>query len=232
MSYVVLDAPKIVLADATLSSGDLLKVTLAVNATLTTAGQGLGDISLQLFDIMDLRMLSGLVGELFVTELCSQHKFLSRNPNIDGYPDALDVSRGGLIDTLLSLAPGAFIKFEHGGLEIKNTFGLKKARAHIGHRESRLPKIQKRLVWKAHHQETNSLIALQSDFVEGIPQVVAVFFSNELSQADWTKKQNPKEGSTMTSFSQTTSDAFDKLRRGLMLYRKDIGLDQYLGTDS
>ena len=232
MEYVVTDAPAIVLANATIGGAELLKAALAVNETLRSAGQGLGDISLQLFDIMDLRMLSGLVGELFVTELCNQTEFLVRNPNIDGYPDALDVSRGGIVDTLLSLAPSAFIKFEHGGLEVKNTFGLKKARAHIELRETRLPKIQKRLVWKAHHQETNSLLALHSDYVERIPQVVSVFFSNELSQEDWTKKQNPKEGSTMTSFSQTTSGAFDKLRRGLMLYRKGIGLEQYLGVDS
>jgi len=227
--YALADGSDIALTHHVVTCDDLVAATAAVNAALVRAGRTQGDVGLQLFDIMDLRMLSGLIGEMFVTELCRPHAFLGKNPNIDGYPDILDVSEPGLADRLREMPPVSFLNFNSGGLEVKNTFGEKKRKIHIAHRRARLSNLKGKLVWKAHHRETNNLVALQSDFVDEIPQIVSVFFSNELVQADWTQKQQPKSGSTMTSFCQTERSAFEKLRRGLKLYRTGIGVEKFLG---
>ena len=228
--YAISDAVDIRLKNAIVTSNDLLNAVVAVNTTLVKADERVGQTNLHLFDIMDLRMLSGLIGELFVAELCALHTdFLCKNQSIDGYPDICDVSLPGWRGKVSALPSSAFINFEHGGIEVKNTFGVKKAKAYIGQRDSRISRVQSVLVWKAHHRETNHLIALQSDFIEGIPQIIAVFFSNELTQNDWTVKQQPKTGSTMTSFCQTAKTGFQKLRAGLRIYRLDIGLERFLG---
>jgi hypothetical protein len=171
---------------------------------------------LDIFDIIDLRMLSGLIGELFSNVLAKSDERLLKNPNIDGYPDLCDVS-----DENLSLESIDFIKFPNGGIEVKNTFGVKKSGSTLLARETRREKIQRQLVWKAHHQFTNNLLALQSDYVENIPQIVAAYFSDQLCESDWTQKQNPSEGSTMTSFCQTTRTAFEKLKAGAIFADPD-----------
>ena len=229
--YAIADGSDIALTHHIVTCDDLVAATVAVNAALVSAERAKGDIGLQLFDVMDLRMLSGLIGEMFVTELCRRHAFLRKNPNIDGYPDVLDVSEPGLMDRLREMPPVSFLKFNNGGIEVKNTFGVKKPKFHIANRAARLSSVAGRLVWKAHHRETNNLVALQSDFVDGIPQIVAVFFSNELVETDWTRKQQPKSGSTMTSFCQTERSGFEKLRRGLKIYRKGVGLEKFLGIE-
>lgn len=228
MGYAIADASPIKLCDARVTTDALVDAITAANLTLSRAGEIAEGISLELFDIIDLRMLSGLVGEVFVAELCSRLPFLRKNPNIDGYPDLLDVSTKRAEASLASLPSDGYIKFPFGGLEVKNTFGVKKAKAAIPHRGSRVGLIDRKLVWKAHHRETNNLIALQSDYVDRVPQIIAAFFSAQLAPSDWTEKQQPAAGSTMTSFCQTTGSGFEKLRRGLKVYRQGIGLEAFL----
>ena len=162
------------------------------------------------------------------TEICKLEKRLYKNPNIDGYPDLCDISRPGTAALVKTLSLSNFLSYDDGGFEVKNTFGVKKQNTHIAAREVRLLKIQKRLVWKAHHRETNNLIAIHSDYIDGIPQIIAGFFSDKLTEVDWTAKQQPKDGSTMTSFCQTTPEAFEKLKSGLNFYMKDIGYEPFI----
>src|SRR5690242_13635597 len=189
MPFVTVSGADINLSADRLSNAALVSAAQALNDRLIGVSRGIGRLSLQVFDIMDLRMLSGLMGEMFVAELCRQNSFLFKNPNIDGYPDLLDVSTPGLLQKISTMKSEVFLNFPYGGLEVKNTFGVKKAKTHIGHRETRLQKIQECLVWKAHHQETNNLIALQSDYVERVPQIIAIFFADDLLREDWTIKQ-------------------------------------------
>ena len=192
----------------------LVQAANIVNDRLRKARSFNSLVGLDLFDVIDLRMLSGLIGEMFSLELANLEANLLKNPNIDGYPDLCDVSLAGARETCKAASADFFIEYPHGGLEVKNTFGVKKTGVEIQPRATRIGKIQKTLVWKAHHQKTNNLIALQSDYVDGVPQIVSAFFSKELLEEDWSVKQQPKAGSTMTSFSQTKPTAFSKLKAG------------------
>ncbi len=174
------------------------------SASLKTQGQ------LDVFGIIDLRMLSGLLGELLTTTIANNDVRLVKNPNIDGYPDLCDFSW-----PTPNLNERDFINFPSGGVEVKNTFGVKKAGVGIGPRETRKGKIRSNLVWKAHHQRTNNLLALQSDYIHGTPQIIAGYFSHDLVPSDWTAKSNPSLNSTMTSFCQTKPSAFQKLLDGM-----------------
>ena len=109
-----------------------------------------------------------------------------------------------------------YLAFPDGGLEVKNTFGVKRRGADLAQRQTRTGLIQKRLVWKAHHRMTNNLVGLHSDYIDGTPQIVAGYFASDLTVDDWTEKQQPKVGSTMTSFCQTRSSAFTKLSDGIL----------------
>jgi hypothetical protein len=229
INHHITNAPDIRLGNAVVTSASILQAVAAVNAALSRANEPIEDISFQLYDVIDLRMLSGLIGEMFVDEICDIHDFLRKNPNIDGYPDLLDLSTTSARQLADTTAIRQFLSFSHGGLEVKNTFGVKKAKTQIPPRATRLGKLKPTLVWKAHHQQTNDLVALQSDYVDRVPQIVAVFYSKDLTPADWTLKQEPRAGSTMTSFCQTRRSAFEKLRRGLRLYRVGFGLESFLG---
>ena len=104
-----------------------------------------------------------------------------------------------------------FLHYSDGGLEVKNTFGSKRTGMDLMPRHTRQGSINRRLVWKAHHRLTNYLIALQSDYLDRVPQIVRCFFSHTLSKDDWRKKAQPKEGSTMTSFTELYASGYKKL---------------------
>ena len=56
--------------------------------------------------------------------------------------------------------------------------------------------------WKAHHRQTNNLLAVLWDFIDEIPTIVACFYSNNLTTDDWGKIVQPKEdGGRTTSVS-------------------------------
>lgn len=184
--------------------------------------------NLDVYEIIDLRMLSGMIGEMLSTEICNLDGRLIKNPNIDGYPDLCDISLPRIKRESLTYNLDEYLSYKYGGFEVKNTFGVKKPGVHIQNRKMRLPYIQRKLVWKAHHRETNHLIALHSDYIDGIPQIVAGYYSGDLSEKDWTIKQQPKEGSTMTSFCQTTTSAFSKLKSGIIFYMKGINYEEFI----
>ena len=216
------------LQSGSISIGVFVKAATNVNERLRAATASTGKVKLDLYEIIDLRMLSGLMGEMFSAEVCRLDSRLMKNPNIDGYPDLCDVSMLGQRESVPKLSLEKFLAYEHGCFEVKNTFGVKKSNTHIVARASRIQRIQKKLIWKAHHRETNNLFAIHSDYVNGIPQVVAGFYSDSLTEDDWTVKQQPKDGSTMTSFCQTTTSAFEKLKAGLKFYMQGIGHEQFI----
>ncbi len=225
---VIASKANLALVQGEFSIDILVRAADTVNSRLRAAIAQKDGIRLDLYEIIDLRMLSGLIGELFSTELCKIDARLLKNPNIDGYPDLCDISAPGAAARAKALTLSNFIAYKYGGFEVKNTFGVKKAKTHIVPRETRLPKIQKALVWKAHHRKTNNLIAVQSDYIKGVPQLIAGFYSDELTEGDWTVKQQPRDGSTMTSFCQTTPAAFRKLKRGLKFFMEGIGHEQFI----
>jgi hypothetical protein len=180
---------------------------------------------IKLFEIFDLRMLSGLVGEIVVGHIAEFSGSCIRNPNIDGYPDLIcadTASRRAEISHALHCNPSYFVQYPHGGIELKNTFGTKGSGASdLLPGMTRVHSINRRLQWKAHHRRTNFLLGLFSDFIDGCPQVVAAMFSDSLAESDWSVKQEPKRGSAMTSFTVLQSSGHDKMRSRLLVCRDD-----------
>jgi len=191
-------------------------------------------MSLNIFEIIDFRMVSGLIGEALAVEFCKVSKHFIKNPNIDGYPDLLNISKPEYLAKVEEWKRNdlrQFIKYPYSGIEIKNTFGTKKANTVILPGQSRLGKINKKLEWKAHHVYTNNLLAIFSDYVEGVPQIIAAMYSDNLLESDWSEKQNPKEGSAMTSFSVIEKTGWAKLKAGIKICRDDSAYLLFLGQD-
>lgn len=176
-----------------------------------------------LFDILGLRNLSSFVGEVFKDQLARlMPDSVIPNPNQDGHPDLLALTREAkpYLDRLeregLTSAKEYFSPFPYGGLEVKATCGdtppaRVMAKPKIG--ESRLS-IMTGLNWKAHHRETNHLISLVWDFVDGIPTILAAFYRNDLSPDDWGRMVTPGEGSRTTSVSIMAGVGVRKMAAG------------------
>ena len=193
------------------------------------------EMAYSVLSILDFRMLSTLVSETLVSELDDLSENLVKNPNIDGYPDLLNAScpefREDIARWRLAKSE-AFIEYPHGGIEVKNTFGTKRSNSELIRGMTRINGIQPRLIWKAHHTYTNNLVATFSDYVDHCPQIVALMYSDELGESDWTPKQNPSSGSTMTSYTATKASGFAKLAAGLRLCRLEDPYLIYFGLRS
>jgi len=218
-----------------LDMDSLLNSVNTVNNKFKTLESRTEEMALNIFDAIDFRMLSGLVGETLVSELSNEISGLYKNPNMDGYPDLLDVSRNNYHSDYEKWEKNdlsKFIKFPYGGIEVKNTFGTKKSGVTLHPGNSRITKINKKPAWKAHHRYTNNLLALLSDFIDGCPQIVAVMYSDNLKEEDWAEKQNPKKESTMTSFSELKRPGWEKLLSGIRICRDDAKYLDFFGENS
>ena len=69
--------------------------------------------------------------------------------------------------------------------------------------------------WKAHHRNTNNLLSILWDFIDGIPAIAACFYRNDLTTDDWGKIVQPKsDGGRTTSVSIMTSSGVKKMCDG------------------
>jgi hypothetical protein len=163
------------------------------------------------YDLLQMRNLSAFVGAAFCQEMATVSDGLLRlNPHQDGYPDLLLMDDKG--KKLWVQLDGQhrekepFSPFATGGVEVKATCGdVPSARA-LTARGTGKPEIGdnriglvKNLNWKAHHRETNYLIALQWDFIDQVPAIVAVMYSRSLTESDWGKIVSPRDGGGRTT---------------------------------
>lgn len=169
---------------------------------------------INIFEILGMRNLSGIVGEYFgkCTVKAANGK-LHSNLHQDGYPDLL------LIDTpekkayLRSLyiekdgrkypnSKSDFSPFLYGGLEVKATCGSTPTATEtqpkplIGEQRIHL---LKSFDWKAHHRGTNHLLSVLWDFIDEVPTIVACFYRSDLTEDDWGRIVHPKEGGGRTT---------------------------------
>lgn len=163
-----------------------------------------------IFQLLGMRNLSSFIGEIMASELNRVMPGQVRpNPNQDGHPDLIALTPEGIqyIEAIEKAgqmsAKNNWSPYPHGGIEVKATCGstppaTKLAKPQIG--ESRWPLLIG-ADWKAHHQETNNLLAVYWDFVDGIPTILAVFYRNDLTANDWGAVITPGEGSRTTSVS-------------------------------
>ena len=216
----------------TLHSSFVTECANSVNTKLSELARETENFAFNLFDALDFRMLSGMVGELFIRQVAHNTVDYRENPNIDGYPDlcaTLSANQVKDFEVWRTRDLRQFIKYPHGGFEIKNTFGVKPTHQSLLPGQQRIYKINAKPDWKAHHRETNNLIAIQSDFIDQIPQIVAIYFSNNLHESDWSVKRNPKPGSAMTSFTVIEHSGWSKLKKNCICVRHETAYKQFAG---
>ena len=166
-------------------------------------------VSSHISDLLGLRNLSALVGQAFARELeVMSEGLLKLNPHQDGYPDLLLMDSIGAIefDNALPGSKNPFSPFLSGGIEVKATCGdvtsatdlnaIGKNKPQIG--DTRIDLVTN-VNWKSHHRETNYLIGIVWDFVDALPMIAAVTYSNSLIEEDWGKIVQPKEGGGRTT---------------------------------
>lgn len=217
MDYKIIDNSPIELNNLEIQVSELLIAIQNVNLKFEEIYYETSRMQLDIFDVLDFRNLSGMVGESFVKELATLNNNLAKNPSMDGYPDLVQISTPEMKKYFSNCDYEGFKKFKYGGIELKNTFGTKKSKVDLIKGEQRIDYINNKLDWKAHHRETNNLIALQSDYVNGVPKIVALYYSDTLIPDDWQEKLNPKGESAMTSFSTIGKSGFIKLQEGLKI---------------
>jgi hypothetical protein len=168
---------------------------------------------INIFETLGMRNLSGMVGEYFARSVVKVSGCkLEYNPHQDGYPDLLLVDtnqKKAFLDTLYTLKDNKrypidknhFSPFKYGGIEVKSTCGntppaKKVPKPLIG--EQRVGLVNS-FDWKAHHRETNHLLAVLWDFIDGLPTYVAAFYQEGLEVEDWGRLVKPKDGGGRTT---------------------------------
>jgi transcriptional regulator with XRE-family HTH domain len=125
-------------------------VLVAVNAT----AKQLQLLPFSLYQRIDLKTLSSIVGSLFVSDLAAQVGAIA-NPIEKGHPDIIPIDGKEASESQLRNYPG--------GLEIKVTVGnvLQGSKLQPG-----TPRINQLtgVTWQAHHREVKNLLGLLIDF--------------------------------------------------------------------
>ena len=217
-----------------ISTEQVLDAINTVNTKLRELSAKTEALALNIFTVIDFRMLSGMIGEMLVSELATINTNIRKNPNIDGYPDLVNVSTSKFrtdFDKWKDADLSKFIKYPYGGLEIKNTFGTKKNGVSLLNSEERITKISNKPDWKAHHGYTNNLLAIFSDFTSGVPQILCALYSDRLNEDDWTVKQNPGIDSTMTSFCVIKRSGWEKLKEKVLVCETEKKYQKYFGIN-
>ena len=215
MNISIINEGAIKLKEAEITIQELKNALDSTNYKLTKIKNS--PTGINIFNVIDFRALSGMIGELFAKELSEQVKKVTKNPYLNGYPDLLEISTSELLDYFKNCETKDFVRYKHGGIEVKNSFGTKKNKSQLLNGDQRIESINKKIDWKAHHRETNFLIGLLSDYIDYVPQIVALFYSDELIEDDWNKVQKPKGDSAMTSFSSISNSGYKKMINGVRL---------------
>ena len=165
------------------------------NISLELADDVLGMNGIPFYELLGTRNLGSFVGAVFAYSL--QREMSDRlmvNGHQDGYPDLCALTAEGKKYLARVRAEGmetakkSWAYYPHGGIEVKTTCGS----VPTATKARRKPQIgdQRTLVltgadWKAHHRETNRLLGLFWDFIDGVPTVLALFYRNDLTEKDW-----------------------------------------------
>lgn len=181
------------------------------------------------FSILGMRNLSSFIGEVFAASIIKySNDLFIKNPHQDGYPDLILMDENGiklwkdLKDKLREKQP--FSPFLNGGIEIKATCGSVPTPAQCNKKGIEKPDIGDSRIavlqgydWKAHHRDTNNLMGVLWDFINGVPRIVAVFFCDNLKTEDWGNIVQPKEGGgRTTSVSIMTRIGVKKMYEGCL----------------
>lgn len=212
-----------------LTNKQIVEAIIFCNNAIETLYKQTKEFDINIFEILGMRNLSGMVGEYFAKSIqrFSNNK-LHSNLHQDGYPDLLLTSTNDQMKYFKSLYvenngkkypkdKSLFSPYKYGGIEVKATCGStpsasKTPKPLIG--EQRI-KLLDKFDWKAHHRETNNLLAVFWDFINETPKIAACFYRNDLTENDWGKIVQPKEGAgRTTSVSIMNSNGIKKMCAG------------------
>lgn len=209
-----------------LSANEVLEAIYSANEALKKLNETTMEFDINIFEILGMRNLSGMVGEYFARCVMKVSKGkLQSNLHQDGYPDLLltdTKAKRNYFDSLYTVDNGrkypiskeVFSPYKFGGIEVKATCGStppasKVAKPLIGEQRIRL---LNSFDWKAHHRDTNHLLAILWDFIDCNPTIVGCFFQNSLTQDDWGEIVQPKkDGGRTTSVSIMNSYGIKKM---------------------
>lgn len=196
-----------------LTNEEVLNAILMANRALKSLQESTSRFEINVFETLGMRNLSGLVGEYFAKciMMISNDK-LQINLHQDGYPDLLltdTPEKKKYFDSLYTIENGKkkpkdkslFSPYKYYGIEIKASCGSTPSasilpKPLIG--EQRI-KLINSFDWKAHHRQTNHLLAILWDFIEEIPKIVACFYQDKLTEKDWGKIVQPNESGGRTT---------------------------------
>ena len=229
-SYIMNDGHSVQIESKTIISNEqLLQAINFCNNALRTLDEQTQQFDINIFAVLGMRNLSGMVGEYFAK---SVQRFagddLQSNLHQDGYPDLLltnTAERLAYYQTLYTIIKGKkypkdkalFSPFKYGGVEVKATCGstppaTTRPKPLIG--EQRIQLVNS-FDWKAHHRETNNLLSIFWDFIDDVPTVAGCFYRNDLVIDDWGRIVQPREnGGRTTSVSIMTSGGVSKMCKG------------------
>lgn len=215
MRYIVNSNQKIVFENCeVISIENVVDAINFANEALLKLNKTTQEFDINIFETLGMRNLSGLVGEYFARSLVMfSEGNLQSNLHQDGYPDLLLTNteeKRKYFATLYTYEDGkkhpiskeVFSPYKYGGIEIKATCGSvpkgteDRPKPVVG--EQRVSCIES-FDWKAHHRETNHLLAILWDFINGNPTIVACFYQDNLETDDWTKIVQPKKGGGRTT---------------------------------
>jgi len=147
-------------------------------------------------ELLWMRNLSAVLWEIFVTA-CVKHlggSFI-KNPHQDGYPDLIAMNsiwKPFFESINNSKEKKHFSPFISWGIEVKATCWDVPSAKSLESKWLEKPWLgDQRLSlltsynWKAHHRQTNNLLWLFWDFINGVPMMVGVLFSDSLDESDW-----------------------------------------------
>ncbi|MGM9746015.1 MAG: hypothetical protein ACI30H_03550 [Paludibacteraceae bacterium] len=233
-----------------LTSTDVVAAIKMANKALHNLNESTKEFEINIFETLCMRNLSGLVGEYFSRCIMRVSKGnLQVNLHQDGYPDLLltnTMEKRRYFTTLYIEKNGrkypkdkaSFSPYKYGGIEIKACCGSTPSatitpKPLIG--EQRIQLITS-FDWKAHHRNTNNLLAVLWDFIDGYPFIVAAFYQNALTPDDWGKIVQPKEnGGRTTSVSIMGAKGIKKMCNNWIAvindnkYIKKLSLSKWIG---
>lgn len=229
-SYILNDKHSITInSELIITNEQLLDSINFCNTAIRTLDEQTKQFDINIFEVLGMRNLSGMVGEYFAKSVQRFSKnSLQSNLHQDGYPDLLltnTAKRLSYYQTLYTEIDGKkyprdkalFSPFLYGGVEVKATCGSTPSasimpKPLIG--EQRIEKVNS-FDWKAHHRETNNLLSIFWDFIDEVPTVAGCFYRNDLTIDDWGQIVQPKaSGGRTTSVSIMTSAGVRKMCHG------------------
>ena len=197
------------------ANGDSTEISIEIFARAIKRAHDIIDkfkgFEVDVFRILGMRNLSAFIGELYGAAILIEAKGLfHKNPHQDGYPDLLLMDAPGrqLWESLRvrNREKSPFSNFAGGGIEIKATCGSVPTPKACAKKGFEKPDIGDQRIncmmgydWKAHHRESNNLLGIIWDFVDGVPRIVAVFYSANLRDSHWGAIVHPKVGGGRTT---------------------------------